>query len=196
MILRIIIDLLIAVSLYFAIAGTIGINKMPDTFSRMQASTLITTLGVLGANIGAILYAIFIMHNGAAAVKIAVIAALVVAVNPIGAHAIARALTALASDRSARWKWTILGGTSMSELVVILNALILLGVVVSAILAVHCEKLLSSVIALGVTGIFAAAEFLLLHAPDVAISEAAVGAALTPLIFIVTIKKLKGGDDK
>ena len=53
----------------------------------------------------------------------------------------------------------------MSELVVILNALILLGVVVSAILAVHCEKLLSSVIALGVTGIFAAAEFLLLHAP-------------------------------
>ena len=55
MILRIIIDLLIAVSLYFAIAGTIGINKMPDTFSRMQASTLITTLGVLGANIGAIL---------------------------------------------------------------------------------------------------------------------------------------------
>ena len=84
----------------------------------------------------------------------------------------------------------------MSELVVILNALILLGVVVSAILAVHCEKLLSSFIALGVTGIFAAAEFLLLHAPDVAISEAAVGAALTPLIFIVTIKKLKGGDDK
>lgn len=196
MILRIIIDLLIAVSLYFAIAGTIGINKMPDTFSRMQASTLITTLGVLGANIGAILYAIFIMHNGAAAVKIAVIAALVIAVNPIGAHAIAKVLTARASDRSARWKWTILGGTSMSELVVILNALILLGVVVSAILAVHCEKLLSSVIALGVTGIFAAAEFLLLHAPDVAISEAAVGAALTPLIFIVTIKKLKGGDDK
>ena len=84
----------------------------------------------------------------------------------------------------------------MSELVVILNALILLGVVVSAILAVHCEKLLSSVIALGVTGIFTAAEFLLLHAPDVAISEAAVGAALTPLIFIVTIMKLKGGDDK
>lgn len=84
----------------------------------------------------------------------------------------------------------------MSELVVILNALILLGVVVSAVLAVRCEKLLSSVIALGVTGIFAAAEFLLLHAPDVAISEAAVGAALTPLIFIVTLKKLKGGDDK
>ena len=84
----------------------------------------------------------------------------------------------------------------MNTLVVILNALILLGLVVSAILAVSSEKLLSSVIALGATGIFAAAEFLLLHAPDVAISEAAVGAALTPLIFIVTLRKLKGGGDQ
>lgn len=84
----------------------------------------------------------------------------------------------------------------MSIWVVILNALILLGLVVSAVLAVSSEKLLSSVIALGATGIFAAAEFLLLHAPDVAISEAAVGAALTPLIFIVTLRKLKGGGDQ
>ena len=84
----------------------------------------------------------------------------------------------------------------MSNLIVILNVMVILGLVVSAILAVHFEKLLSAVIALGVTGIFAAAEFLLLHAPDVAISEAAVGAALTPLIFIVTLRKIKGGNDK
>ena len=61
----------------------------------------------------------------------------------------------------------------MSELVVILNVLVVVGMVVSAILAA-----------------------LLLHAPDVAISEAAVGAALSPLIFIVTLKKIKGGDGK
>ena len=84
----------------------------------------------------------------------------------------------------------------MSNLLVMLNVLVVLGLVVSAVLAVHFEKLLSSVIALCVTGVFAAAEFLLLHAPDVAISEAAVGAALTPLIFIVTLKKIRGGDDK
>ena len=84
----------------------------------------------------------------------------------------------------------------MSTWIVILNALILLGLVVSAILAAQSEKLLSAVIALGVTGLFAAAEFLLLHAPDVAISEAAVGAALSPLIFIVTLRKIKGGGDQ
>ena len=84
----------------------------------------------------------------------------------------------------------------MSEIAVILNILVVAGMIISAILAVHFENLLSSVIALGVTGLFAAAEFLLLHAPDVAISEAAVGAALTPLIFIVTLKKIRGRKDK
>jgi len=84
----------------------------------------------------------------------------------------------------------------MIDLVSILNILIVLGMVITAILAVHFDNLLSSVIALGATGLFAAAAFLVLHAPDVAISEAAVGAALTPLIFIVTLRKIKGGNDK
>ena len=84
----------------------------------------------------------------------------------------------------------------MIDIVVILNVIIVLGMVISAILAVHFENLLSSVIALSITGIFCAAEFLVLHAPDVAISEAAVGAALVPLIFIVTLKKVSGRDGK
>ena len=84
----------------------------------------------------------------------------------------------------------------MIDIVVILNVLIVLGMVISAILAVHFENLLSSVIALSITGVFCAAEFLVLHAPDVAISETAVGAALVPLIFIVTLKKVSGRDGK
>lgn len=84
----------------------------------------------------------------------------------------------------------------MIDISVILNVLIVVGMVVSAILAASFDDLLSSVIALGVTGIFAAAAFLLLHAPDVAISEAAVGAALSPLIMIVTLRKVNGRDKK
>lgn len=82
------------------------------------------------------------------------------------------------------------------DLISILNILVVLGLVVSAILASHFENLLSSVIALGIAGLFAAAAFLLLHAPDVAISEAAVGAALSPLIMIVTLRKVNGRDKK
>ncbi len=84
----------------------------------------------------------------------------------------------------------------MSNLLVLLDVLIVGGMVVSAILACHFEKLLSAVIALGVTGVFAAASFLLLHAPDVAISEAAVGAALTPAVFIIALHKMRGGDQQ
>jgi len=83
----------------------------------------------------------------------------------------------------------------MSNVAALLDILVVSGVVVSAILACNMEKLLSSVIALGVTGIFCAAAFLLMHAPDVAISEVAVGAALTPLVLIVALKKMRGGDD-
>ena len=90
MALRIIIDLLIVIGLYFALAGTKGVLKMPDTFCRMQASTCITTLGMLGVMLGALLYAIFVMGNTGTAVKIAVITVMIFVTNPIGAHAIAR----------------------------------------------------------------------------------------------------------
>ncbi len=80
--------------------------------------------------------------------------------------------------------------------IVVLNTLVVLGVIVSAIMAVAFERLLSSVIALGVTGGLLALEFILLHAPDVAIAEASVGAVLTSVIFIVTLRKVKGGHDK
>ncbi|MGI6071732.1 MAG: hydrogenase subunit MbhD domain-containing protein [Lachnospiraceae bacterium] len=70
-----------------------------------------------------------------------------------------------------------------------LNTLVILGIVVSAVLAVVCDKMLSAVIALGVTGAFMTLEFILLHAPDVALSEAAVGAVLSTVLFVIAIKK-------
>ena len=90
MILRVVIDALIVVGLFFALAGTKGIIKMPDTFSRMQASTCVNTMGVIGVAVGALLYAIFIMGSAGTASKIAVIALLIITVNPIGSHAIAK----------------------------------------------------------------------------------------------------------
>ena len=90
MALRIVIDLLIAIGLFFALAGTKGIIKMPDTFCRMQASTCISTLGVLCTAIGAVLYAILIMGSVSAAIKVALVALLILLTNPIGSHVIAK----------------------------------------------------------------------------------------------------------
>ena len=84
------------------------------------------------------------------------------------------------------------------DLIFILNLLVIIGIVASAILAVASKGVLSSVLALGATGAFMAVEFILLHAPDVAIAEAAVGAVLSTAIFIVAIKKTtaKGDEEK
>ena len=51
----------------------------------------------------------------------------------------------------------------MSNLLIVLNVIAVSGIIVSALVASASEKLLSSVIALGMTGIFAAATFLLLR---------------------------------
>ena len=88
MLIRIIADLLLLIGAVFALAGTIGILKMPDTFSRMQASTCVATLGMLGVMLGALLYAICVMGSASAAIKICVIALLIFVTNPVGAHAI------------------------------------------------------------------------------------------------------------
>ena len=77
---------------------------------------------------------------------------------------------------------------------VILNTIIIIGMVISALAILFIDDLLPSVIAMSVMGTFLALEFLLLSAPDVALAEAAVGAILTPIIFIITLKKI--GDKK
>lgn len=90
MVLRIVIDALIVIGLFFALAGTKGIIKMPDTFCRMQASTCISTLGVLCTAIGGVLYAAVVMGSAGTAVKVGLVALLVLITNPIGAHSIAK----------------------------------------------------------------------------------------------------------
>ncbi|HPX70471.1 MAG TPA: DUF4040 domain-containing protein [Bacillota bacterium] len=77
-----------------------------------------------------------------------------------------------------------------------LNTLVVIGIVASAFLAVCFEKPMSAVIALGMTGAFTALEFILLEAPDVAISEAAVGAVLSTAIFVIAVRKTTKKEDE
>ena len=84
----------------------------------------------------------------------------------------------------------------MINAVTILNTLVLIGVLATAIFAVTAKKNLTAVISLGVTGCFMALEFILLHAPDVAIAEAAVGAVLSTAIFVIAVKKTTKKEDE
>ena len=82
------------------------------------------------------------------------------------------------------------------NIIAVLNALVLAGVLISAVCAVFFKHVLSSVIALGSTGAFMALEFIILHAPDVAIAEAAVGAVLSTVLFVIAVKKTTSREEE
>ena len=86
-------------------------------------------------------------------------------------------------------------GSSVMNWFSILNFIIMLGIIITGLIVYLLDEILPCIIAMAVLGTFVALEFLILGAPDVAIAEGAVGAILTPLIFIVTLKKV-GGDKK
>ena len=83
------------------------------------------------------------------------------------------------------------------DLLSVLNVLILVGAMASGLVAVHARRMLDSIIALAATGSFMAVEFLFLQAPDVAIAEAAVGAELGTVLYVIALRKVIGkGDEK
>ena len=79
-----------------------------------------------------------------------------------------------------------------------LVAIMGLMMVASALLALHSKSLLTSVIAVGILSLFSSVIYLVLKAPDVAMTEAAIGAGLSTVIFLYAIRKTgerEAGDD-
>ncbi|HBD87014.1 MAG TPA: Na+/H+ antiporter subunit G, partial [Clostridiales bacterium] len=83
MTLRIIINVLFGFGAFFALAGTVGLLRMPDAYCRMQSSTNIATLGLLLVVIGGLLYTIFVMQSWSSSVKILVIGIISIVANPV-----------------------------------------------------------------------------------------------------------------
>jgi multicomponent Na+:H+ antiporter subunit G len=71
----------------FALLAAIGVLRMPDVFTRMQASTKASTLGLGCLLVGAALQ----MGDFASFIRVASIGAFVLLTTPVAAHVIARA---------------------------------------------------------------------------------------------------------
>ncbi len=78
----------------------------------------------------------------------------------------------------------------------ITTLIIVLGIsmVVAAIAAVQLKALVPAIIAAGVVSLFASIVYLLLAAPDVAMTEAAIGAGLSTVIFLYAAFKTRNGE--
>lgn len=63
------------------------------------------------------------------------------------------------------------------------------GILASGILAVRLKNLLAAVVSAALASLFAAVCYLLLGAPDVAMTEASIGSGLSTIIFLYAIHK-------
>jgi len=72
----------------------------------------------------------------------------------------------------------------------IFETILLLGLVVCAIAVSFSKKLLNSILIFMSYSLMMSIIWILLESPDLAITEAAVGAGVTSLLFFVTLKKI------
>jgi energy-converting hydrogenase B subunit D len=78
----------------------------------------------------------------------------------------------------------------------VLHVIVLVLIAVGGALAVWFKDLISSVLALAAASLLVALEFYMLQAPDVAIAEAGIGAALTTAIYVIAVRRTRRKEEE
>ncbi|RKX54611.1 MAG: hypothetical protein DRP50_04100 [Thermotoga sp.] len=73
---------------------------------------------------------------------------------------------------------------------------LILLMLIGAIAVYVFKSLINAVVAMALVSLIASILFYFLQAPDVAMAEASVGAALTTAIFVIAIRKTRKREDK
>lgn len=77
----------------------------------------------------------------------------------------------------------------------IFETILLFGLVACAIAVSFSKKLLNSVLIFMSYSLMMSIIWILLESPDLAITEAAVGAGVTSLLFFITLKKIRAMEE-
>lgn len=75
-----------------------------------------------------------------------------------------------------------------------LMILLCAGILVSGILAVRLDSLVGAVISAGLASLFASVTYVILAAPDVAMTEASIGSGLSTAIFLYAVRRTREDD--
>ena len=78
----------------------------------------------------------------------------------------------------------------------IFKLLLFIGLIVCALYVCFAKNLLTSIVVFMAYSVVMSIIWLLLESPDLAITEAAVGAGVTSVLFFVTLKKIHAMDDR
>lgn len=79
----------------------------------------------------------------------------------------------------------------MTTLLFPMALLLAAGMIGSAALALFTSQRITAVLAAGLVSLFASVLFLLLAAPDVAMTEAAIGSGLTTFLFLFVLGRIR-----
>ncbi len=85
----------------------------------------------------------------------------------------------------------------MNGILLAMTLLLAITMVIAAFISIHRERSLAiSILAAGLVSLLASVQFLVLAAPDVAMTEAAIGSGLTTFLFFFVLGKVRrGGHD-
>lgn len=82
--------------------------------------------------------------------------------------------------------------TSLSLAMAILLGVAAIG---AGIMAIRVQSIAVAILASGAVSLFASVMYLLLAAPDVAMTEATIGSGLTTFLFFFVLGRVRGGED-
>ncbi len=80
----------------------------------------------------------------------------------------------------------------MSAVLTAIGLLLAVAMVGGALLAIYVRNMAIAVLAAGSVSLFASVLFLILAAPDVAMTEAAIGSGLTTFLFFFVLAHVRG----
>ena len=78
----------------------------------------------------------------------------------------------------------------------VFKLLLFAGLIICALYVCFAKNLLTSIVVFMAYSVVMSIIWLLLDSPDLAITEAAVGAGVTSVLFFVTLKKIHAMDDR
>lgn len=80
----------------------------------------------------------------------------------------------------------------MNSLLPALSLLLAIAMIGLSIVAIHVGRLSMAILAAGLISLLASVLFLFLGAPDVAMTEAAIGSGLTTFLFFFVLGRIRG----
>ncbi len=84
----------------------------------------------------------------------------------------------------------------MINMITLMTWVLALAAIVAALVSIRTKELPVAILAAGLVGLFASVLFVILAAPDVAMTQAAIGSGLTTFLFFFVLGRVRGMGQK